>query len=123
MKRSLRVMLGSILAFAFLGVLTLGIANSAGKKYPDTVTLDKVKKAMAPVSFPHKKHVEQIKVNCDTCHHKDKGKDTKRNCFDCHKEKKGDAPAAKKAFHTSCKGCHKEKGGNAPTKCKGCHKK
>ena len=96
--------------------------SQAKKKAPPETVVLKAKKG--DVTFPHKKHVDEYKVKCRTCHHKmDTDKD-KMSCRSCHGAKKqGDVPKAMTAFHKRCKGCHKKHKPKAPTKCKGCHKK
>jgi len=92
-------------------------------KEPITIKLEGSK--MPPVVFSHPVHVENQKIDCVKCHHKDP-QDPKA-CTTCHgKEAKGSQPAARDAFHTRCQTCHKEvaaKGLKAPTKCTECHKK
>ncbi|MBW1650552.1 MAG: cytochrome c3 family protein [Deltaproteobacteria bacterium] len=99
--------------------------------------------------FPHKKHAEDLKLECGTCHHDDKGAalelkagDDVQKCIECH-NKPGEKPKGKDApkltpkqkreyhadmMHAQCKGCHKDynkenKTKAAPATCKGCHPK
>ena len=100
------------------------VGLSYGQQPPDGDRSLKLEGAkMAPVTFSHKTHVDKVKVECATCHHKD-AKEPKA-CFTCHdaKEVKDKAPVAKDALHKTCQTCHKEKGGKAPVKCLECHKK
>ena len=139
------------LAIALLGsALILGVVHAA-QEAPDNITMDspvfgKHKKAL--VTLSHKKHAEDYKIACETCHHVYEGKknvwkkgDKVDKCTTCHKEAK--APKAKKgepkmskadkikdyyysAIHENCVGCHKaekKKGKNAPSACKDCHPK
>ena len=94
----------------------------------------------------HKKHVEEYKIPCASCHHvyKDgknvwKEGDEVQKCDACHtcvktgKALKDASPEEKKlslynAFHDNCKGCHKDYNTknntkDAPTKCTDCHAK
>ena len=102
--------------------LSVGITYAAdAPKAPVSIKADGAK--MAPVAFSHEKHG---KVDCATCHHKDK--DAPKACKTCHdiKDVKDGAPKIQDAFHNVCLKCHKadaEKGGKAPTKCNDCHKK
>jgi NAD-dependent SIR2 family protein deacetylase len=89
---------------------------------------------MAPVTFPHSKHQEQIekykdkyfKDGCNICHHKRQGDAAPAKCSTCHGKVK-EAPTFKKAMHNKCKKCHKamkkDKVKAGPTKCNGCHVK
>ena len=79
------------------------------------------------ITFPHKKHAEEMKVPCATCHHGLKeGTMPDKKCNDCHGVD-AKAPKAQDAFHKTCQGCHKtenEKNAKkAPVKCTECHKK
>ena len=62
--------------------------------------------SMGNVSFPHKKHQEQLK-DCGKCHEKGPGKITE---------------LGKDWAHKTCKGCHTEMK-KGPTSCTDCHKK
>jgi hypothetical protein len=79
------------------------------------------------VVFPHKKHAEDIKVECKTCHHD--SAEEPAPCFSCHKKEKeedNEAIPARDAFHKLCITCHKERKDdktNPPVKCLECHKK
>ena len=85
------------------------------------------------VTFTHKKHIENYKIDCLTCHHDWKpGQTTGKLCKDCHKAKKEDSKegggiAAKDAYHKSCKGCHddlrKAKKPTGPSACTQFHVK
>ena len=114
-------------------------------KMENTKAFKKHKKSL--VEFSHKKHAEDYKVDCGTCHHDDKGqplklavRDDVKECTECHKpgkapkkevtKLKADKVAKKKlqneymygAMHSQCIDCHKaEKKG--PTKCAECHPK
>lgn len=108
-------------------MITAVTGNSAP---PEKIEIKHVKKVMPPVVFPHKKHFEELKFECTTCHHKwEKKEGTEpKGCNACHKSKKeGNKPSLKNAYHKRCKDCHKKKekeGKNPPTNnCKGCHKK
>ncbi len=100
----------------------------ADKTAPETVTLQMEGGKFGVVPFSHKAHVEKEKIDCATCHHKDKNPKEPDKCSSCHmpKDVKDNAPPAKDAFHKNCIDCHKEaaaKGKKAPTKCNECHKK
>ncbi|HPR64539.1 MAG TPA: cytochrome c3 family protein [Thermoanaerobaculia bacterium] len=117
MKRTL--ILVTCLAFLLVGFAAMGLfAGDA----PETVTLEAKN---GTVTFPHKKHVEEIKVECTKCHHTQKEGEAVQKCTDCH-GKDENAPKVMNAFHGLCKDCHKaknEEGKAAPTECKGCHVK
>lgn len=113
--------LGQILLAVAVAMVALGAwqVDVSAKGEPDSVKFDGGKKGA--VTFDHKKHAKDRKIECATCHHQKDKKD--KACRDCHKAKKaGDAVVAKKAFHKTCKTCHKKEG-KGPTKCKDCHKK
>jgi hypothetical protein len=115
-----------LLVFVCTFILTADIA-SAQKKIPDTVTL-KPEGAMAPVTFSHILHTQKVRLDCSTCHHKDKDPKDAQACRTCHQAKgvKDNAPPAQDVFHKKCQTCHKEstaKGVKAPTQCTECHKK
>ncbi len=81
------------------------------------------------VTFTHKKHSENYKIDCLKCHHTwKKGETTGKFCRDCHKEKaEGKTLSVKDAFHNDCKKCHDDaKKANkpaGPTGCTQCHVK
>lgn len=75
------------------------------------------------VTFTHKKHAEDLKIDCLKCHHTwKKGETSGKLCKDCHKAKtEGKTLSAKDAYHKSCKGCHDDlKKANKPTGPAGC---
>ncbi|MBS3906788.1 MAG: cytochrome c3 family protein [Syntrophaceae bacterium] len=75
------------------------------------------------VTFTHKKHIDNYKIDCLKCHHTwKKGETTGKMCKDCHKAKtEGKVLGTKEAFHNSCKGCHDDlKKANKPTGPAGC---
>jgi hypothetical protein len=75
------------------------------------------------VTFTHKKHVDNYKVDCLKCHHTwKKGETTGKLCKECHKgAAEGKKPTVKDAFHKNCKGCHDDlKKANKPTGPAGC---
>ncbi len=125
--------MGKRLIVAFVGLAFLGsiVALSgvlAEEKGKDVIVLKGEKKG--DVTLSHKKHTEEYKVKCISCHHKTKKDETPKTCSSCHdpKEKKDEAIILKKAFHKQCKDCHKkvnkEEGKKAPAiKCKECHAK
>lgn len=90
---------------------------------PDSITLNA---KMGPVTFPHSRHIEELKVDCAHCHHDMTDSKKPASCHACHGVSE-EAPRPMKAFHALCKECHTEKndgeGKNAPTQCKACHKK
>ncbi len=99
--------------------------------------------------FTHKKHAEDYKISCGSCHHDKDGKpleslkmgDPVQNCIACHKKPaKAKVPKGEKwskekkrefhadAIHDNCISCHKtwnkeNKSKAAPASCKGCHPK
>ncbi len=112
-------------------------AEAAGvkaKNAPDNISVKECQATKPPVAFPHKEHIVENKLACDTCHHTQKGlkagSDTPvKKCANCHLDPTDKAPsckekaATKNPYHIRCIGCHKEKGDEkAPTKCNGCHK-
>ena len=107
-----------------------------GKDAPEKVTLAECKAKQAPVTFDHKGHFTDAKIECKTCHHAQTdlkaGADVEvKKCAECHlspKDPKAQSCAemslTKNPFHVRCLGCHKEKKDpKAPTKCAECHKK
>lgn len=118
MKRSIVVLTGLVFLVAAFFVVGL-VAGDA----PDTVTL---KAKNGDITFPHKKHAEEISVECKECHHEMKSDNVDQSCHDCHGVD-DNAPKTMKAFHNLCKACHKEtnekEDTKAPTTCKGCHVK
>jgi hypothetical protein len=82
------------------------------------------------VTFTHKKHAENYKIDCLKCHHTwKKGETTGQMCKECHKaEAAGKTLSAKDAYHQDCyKSCHTEakkaKKPAGPTVCNQCHVK
>jgi hypothetical protein len=74
------------------------------------------------VHFPHKKHQQELGLECGQCHHV-KGA---FKCRDCHHD--SSSVSRKDAFHgsteRSCRGCHRSmasKGFAAPRSCAECH--
>lgn len=99
-------------------ILSLLMVSGAFAK--DVVTYDS---PFGKVTFTHKKHVENYKIDCLKCHHTwKKGETTGKLCKDCHKAKtEGKDLSAKDAYHNSCKGCHDDlKKVNKPTGPAGC---
>jgi hypothetical protein len=92
----------------------------------DTVTFDA---SNGKVTFNHKKHAENLKIDCMKCHHTwKKGETSGKICHECHKAKaEGKTPAMKDVMHKDCRGCHDEaKKANkpaGPTGCTQCHVK
>ncbi len=142
--------LGIMLIITLAASLLLVAGISAAAKAPDEVQLKSPfehKKGI--VTFTHKKHTTDHKIECGECHHDDKGKpraglkegDEVKKCFECHnkpgelkgKEAKGLSKEEKRAYignamHENCTGCHRKynkdnKTKAAPTKCTGCHPK
>jgi hypothetical protein len=111
-----------------LFILSVSMPAAGQNTPPASVSLSLEGAKMPPVSFPHSTHIDKVKLECVTCHHKDKDGKGYRSCEKCHlvKEVKEGAPIARDAFHKLCQTCHKEraaKGVSAPTKCNECHKK
>lgn len=118
----------ALVILAFFCVFATGVDVWAEKKMPETATLKLEGAKLGPVTFSHITHTEKAKIDCATCHHKDKNAKEPDKCEACHllKEIKEKAPPAKDAYHKQCQTCHKEnvaKGGVAPVKCNDCHKK
>jgi hypothetical protein len=117
----------SVLVLTCAFMFFAGIA-SAQKKIPDTVTLKLQGAMMAPVTFSHITHTQKTKIDCASCHHKDKDPKEALSCRTCHQVTgtNNGAPPGKDVFHLKCQTCHKEssaKGVKAPTLCTECHKK
>ncbi|RJQ79344.1 MAG: cytochrome C [Desulfobacteraceae bacterium] len=134
-----------------VAVLSLMIAAGIyAATVPDVIEmLAPYEHTKGPVTFTHKKHVDDYKIACGDCHHDDKGQpltalktgDPVKKCFDCHskpgeikgKEAKGLSDKDKRAYHANavhdnCIDCHKKfnKGKDpkpAPQVCKDCHPK
>ncbi|HOJ71102.1 MAG TPA: cytochrome c3 family protein [Syntrophorhabdaceae bacterium] len=124
MKKALFIVL---IALVFATISTFSMV-SAQKKAPEPMSLKIEGGKLPAVSFSHITHTEKTKIECITCHHKDKDPKNPEPCIQCHliKEVKDNAPIAKEAYHKNCIDCHKEstaKGKAAPTKCNECHKK
>jgi hypothetical protein len=116
-----------VIVFVCLLFLLTGLVL-AQKKPEATYTLKLEDAKLAPVSFAHSLHSEQLKIECKTCHHKETDLQNVQRCDTCHlaKEPKGGAAIAKDAYHKTCVECHKKEvaqGKKAPTKCTECHKK
>ncbi len=139
--------LGIALVVAIAASLFLVAGLYAGTKAADEFQMNspyKHKKSL--MTFTHKKHIEEYKINCGECHHDKDGKplndlkegDEVQKCFECHnkpgelkgKKAKGLSDEEKRQYHANavhenCTGCHrkvnKEKDVKAPTKCKECH--
>ena len=90
-------------------------ADKTEKAPPETLKFDKVGK-MAPVSFPHKKHIEKL-GGCKDCHEGEKP------LFD---QKRSEAGLKMKDLYAgaACGKCHDgKKSFAAKTGCLKCHKK
>lgn len=117
-----------VYCLVFFGFFLLSNFASAQKKPAEPIMLTLEGAKLPPVPFSHTTHVEKGKIECVTCHHKDKDAKEPQACGTCHllKEVKDNAVPAKDAFHKNCQTCHKEnaaKGKAAPVKCNECHKK
>ena len=89
---------------ALVAALTFVASASAFAAGPETITLPAKN---GNVTFPHKKHQEDLKIACAECH--------------------GDKPGKMEGFgkdkaHALCKECHAKKNPDA-AKCGFCHKK
>lgn len=94
----MKKMIALVAALTFVGSVS---AFAAG---PETITLPAKK---GNITFPHKKHQEDLKIACKECH--------------------GDKPGKIEGFnmakgHALCKECHAKKSPDA-AKCDFCHKK
>ena len=87
-----------------------------------------------PVKLSHRKHSEEYKIACDSCHHiYQEGKnvwkegDSVEKCSTCHDpaEDQENVIKLQSAFHKNCRDCHREvtqEGREAPyKKCTDCH--
>ncbi|HPR64540.1 MAG TPA: cytochrome c3 family protein [Thermoanaerobaculia bacterium] len=110
-----------VVSLTFLVVASFSVVLLAGDA-PETITLEAKN---GTVTFSHKKHAEEYKVECTKCHHTQKEGEAVQKCSACHGVDES-APKAMNAFHGQCKDCHKavnEEGKAAPTECKACHVK
>lgn len=133
----------ALLLIAGIGVIFLTTGLHAGTKVADVITMeskvykkrskgpDNKKKPTKLCEFTHKKHAEDYKIDCGSCHHDDKGQPLKlkmgddvQKCGECHnrakavkkdakfngiavgKKKPVDILAHKNALHENCIGCH-----------------
>jgi hypothetical protein len=118
----------AILCLLPILLVVLSTHAMAQKTPPETVTLQSEGGKFGVVPFSHKVHAEKEKIDCATCHHKDKDPKAPAKCSTCHlpKDVKDNAPTSKDAFHKNCQTCHKDaaaKGKQVPVKCNECHKK
>ncbi|MBI4652533.1 cytochrome c3 family protein [Candidatus Desantisbacteria bacterium] len=117
-----------ILLALVCGLLAITTISFAEQKNPETIVIEHVKDKRAAVTFEHKKHNTERKIECAECHHKtEKGKDVTEGCFKCHGKTDDEKDAKKvkleKAFHKNCRDeCHKTKK-KGPVKCDECHPK
>jgi len=135
MKKSLII---SLMVAALVCVFCLPVVIAANAP-ADTITIEVpagAKATKTPVTFPHKKHVDDG-VDCLVCHHKATSKDDVKGCASegCHtdasKAAKREPTGFYAAFHSkkseaSCLACHKKEkkaGKAAPVSCKQCHPK
>lgn len=133
MKKILVVMFVVVIAAVFSGM-----AAAQEKPAPTTVTLDNLKPAMGPVTFPHAIHSKLPGTPCTTCHHASKpekpypAKVTHEACGDCHTKPAVAPMKTVNPFHVAmaksglCIDCHKKEaaaGKKVPTKCTDCHKR
>lgn len=121
------VCVGVLVAFA--GAVLAAKANEA----PEVTVIAECVAKHAPVKFNHKRHSGNRKIECDHCHHTDKGVKADsavevKKCIVCHsKPGTRDMPGCseggmkRNAYHTKCIGCH-VKNSKAPTMCKDCHR-
>lgn len=109
-----------LISIGVLAGFILSLLMVSGAFAKDVVTYDV---PYGKVTFTHKKHVDNYKIDCLKCHHTwKKGETTGKLCKDCHKAKtEGKDLSAKDAYHKSCKGCHDDlKKANKPTGPAGC---
>ena len=124
------------LPIVFLGLVFLATGVLIAADVPDVITISNTgykADKKSPVTFHHKKHSEEYKVECVACHHNyQDGKnvwkegDPVKKCSACHdpEKKDGNKQKLQNAYHNNCKDCHKEKNDDkkAPfKKCSGCH--
>ena len=111
----------SLFAIAFCAIIFIGTGILIAATPPDNVLIKnegykKIKKG--PVNFSHKKHADELGINCTECHHKyvngknvwKKG-DAVEKCAKCHNpiKKKGSKELdLMHAYHKNCMGCHKQ---------------
>ncbi len=132
-----------LLLIAGVAVIFAATGIHAGTKVADMITLessvykkrskgpDNPKRPTKLVEFSHRKHAEDYKISCGSCHHDEKGQpldlkmgDDVQKCQECHnrakpkkseakfkgtylgKKKPADIMAHKNALHENCIGCH-----------------
>lgn len=109
-----------LISIGVLAGFMLSLLMISGAFAKDVVTYEV---PYGKVTFTHKKHIDNYKIDCLKCHHTwKKGETTGKLCKDCHKAKaEGKTSSAKEAYHKSCKGCHDDlKKANKPTGPAGC---
>ena len=118
-----------LISIGIVAGFMLSVMMVTGVFAKDVVVLDEGGN-QGKVTFTHKKHAQELKIDCLKCHHTwKKGETTGKMCRDCHKDKdEGKAKNFKDAYHQDCyKGCHTEakKAGKpaGPTACTVCHVK
>ncbi|HSM50570.1 MAG TPA: cytochrome c3 family protein [Thermoanaerobaculia bacterium] len=93
---------------------------------------------LGDVTFDHRKHASELKIDCATCHHPSRAERPhaaqQQACRDCHTQPAA-APVTtslRDAFHNAtakaglCVDCHldpKNQGRATPAKCADCHRK
>ncbi len=136
MKKGI-IAIAIMIAFAAAMMMGSGAIAQTTKsgKVPDVIQLKSPvfkKHTKSIVTFNHKKHSVDYKIQCTECHHviKDgknvwKEGDKVQDCGVCHKSPKknqGKMLSLYNAFHKNCRTCHK-KLKKGPTKCNQCHPK
>jgi hypothetical protein len=109
-----------LISIGVLAGFILSLLMVSGAFAKEVVTYDV---PYGKVTFTHKKHAENYKIDCLKCHHTwKKGETTGKLCKECHKgTTEGKKLMVKEAFHKSCKGCHDDlKKANKPTGPAGC---
>ncbi len=73
-----------------------------------------------PKNWGHDKHVEELLLDCESCHHTDKDIEPEpMNCNECHFE--GASVTLRDAVHTKCAECHQEWFDTGIESCVQCH--
>jgi hypothetical protein len=122
------------LAVALLGVEAWGTSGAPAapdKARADIVTIDAMKASgkleLAPVTFLHDKHTDELAKagkDCKACHKED---ENKRLSLKYMRLKDGSRDEVKEIYHANCFACHKElkakgaKSGPVDGECRRCH--
>jgi hypothetical protein len=119
-----KILITLLLTSLFLSC-TYCIKPSSIEPGPEIITFEA---ELGPVTFPHRRHQQQLKNSCVQCHHKGSEKDN--HCRHCHKRKietkEGEPVSFFDVKMKLCRGCHQQLRDNemstkAPIHCTECH--